>query len=104
MQQTTIRFDEALQVQQPVDVMAPARKAVQVVNKWLDSKSEFYSRILGQSISWRRALRIGVVLPLLLVIVAICVIEAPVVAGTSLASAGWIVYRLNKEEEVKSDE
>lgn len=104
MQQTTIRFDEALQVQQPVDVMAPARKAVQVVNKWLDSKSEFYSRILGQSISWRKALRIGVVLPLLLVIVAICVIEAPVVAGTSLASAGWIVYRLNQEEEVKSDE
>jgi hypothetical protein len=33
MQQTTIRFDEALQVQQPVDVMAPARKTVQVVNR-----------------------------------------------------------------------
>lgn len=104
MQQGTIRFDEALQVQQPVDVMAPARKAVQVVNQWLDSRSEFYSRILGQGITWRKALRIGVVLPLLVVAVAVCVTEAPVVAGTSLASAGWIVYRLNQEEEEPKNE
>ena len=99
MQQGTIRFDEALQVQQPVDVMAPARKAVQVVNQWLDSRSEFYSRILGQGITWRKALRIGVVLPLLLVAVVICGMSAPMVTGTSLASAGWIVYRLNQDEK-----
>ncbi len=100
MQQTTIRFDEALQAQpQTVDVLAPVRKAVLVVNQWLDSRSDFYSRLLGQSITWRKALRIGVALPLLLVAVAVCAIEAPIVTGTSLASAGWIVYRLNQEEE-----
>lgn len=33
MQQTTIRFDQVLQTRQPVDVMAPARKTVQVINQ-----------------------------------------------------------------------
>lgn len=98
MQQTTIRFDEALQVQHPVDVTAPARKAVQVINHWLDSRSEFYSRILGQAITWRKALRIGVVLPLLFVTVAACGMQAPLASLACTASAGWIVYRLNKEE------
>ena len=99
MQHTTIQFDQVLESQQPVDVTAPIRKGVQVVNEWLDSRSEFYSRILGESISWRKALRIGVVLPLLMVAVAVCGMQAPAVTMTSLASAGWIVYRLNQEEE-----
>ena len=99
-QQGTIQFDEALQAQpQRVDVMAPMRKAVQVINRRLDSRSEFYSRLLGQAISWRKALRIGVVLPCLMVAVAVCGIEAPIVTVISLASAGWIVYRLNKGEK-----
>ena len=33
MQQTTIRFDQVLQTRQPVDVTAPARKTVQVINQ-----------------------------------------------------------------------
>lgn len=99
MQQTTIRFDEELQAQQPVDVVAPVRKGVQVLNEWLDSRSEFYSRLIGQGITWRKALRVGVVLPLLMLAVAVCGIEAPVVTATSLAASGWIVYRLNQEEE-----
>lgn len=99
MQQTTIQFDQVLQEQRSVDVLAPVRKGVQVVNNWLDSRSDFYSRILGQTITWRKALRVGVVLPLLLVAVCICGVMAPLVTGTSLASAGWIVYRLNQEEK-----
>lgn len=99
MQQTTIRFDHVLQEQQQrVDVVAPLRKAVQAINRGLDSRSEFYSRMLGQDISWRKALRIGVVLPMLFVAAAVCVASAPVIAGTSLACSGWIVYRLNQEE------
>ena len=99
MQQTTIQFDQVLESQQPIDVMAPVRKVVQVINNKLDARSDFYSRIMGQSISWRKALRIGVVLPLLMVAVVVCALDAPVVTGTSLASAGWIVYRLNQNEE-----
>ena len=99
MQQTTIQFDQVLIAKQhSVDVTAPIRKAVQVVNNWLDSRSEFYSRILGQAISWRKALRVGVVLPLLMVAVVICGMMAPLVTVTSLTSAGWIVYRLNQQE------
>jgi len=64
MQQTSIRFDQALQAQpQAIDVKATVREAVRRINQALDSKSEFYSRILGQAITWRKALRIGVVLP-----------------------------------------
>jgi hypothetical protein len=55
--------------------------------------------MLGQDISWRKALRIGVVLPLLFVAAAVCVAHAPLIACTSLACSGWIVYRLNQEEE-----
>jgi len=40
----------------------------------------------------------------LMVAVAVCVEQAPVVAGTSLAASGWIVYRLNQEEEGGKDE
>ena len=98
MQQTTIRFDHVLQEQQRVDVVAPLRKAVQAINRGLDSRSEFYSRMLGQNISWRKALRIGVVLPLLFVTVAACGMQAPLASLACTASAGWIVYRLNKEE------
>ena len=89
---------------QTVDVVAPVRKAVQVVNQWLDSRSVFYSRLLGQSISWRKALRIGVALPALMVAVIICGMQDPLVTGTSLASAGWIVYRLKKEEQKGENE
>lgn len=99
MQQTTIRFDEELQVQQPVDVMAPVRNAVQVINSWLDSRSDFYSRLFEGDITWRKALRVGVVLPCLMVTVVICGMEAPLVTAVSLASSGWLVYRLNQGEK-----
>ncbi len=98
MQQTTIQFDEQQLVQQPVDVLAPIRKLVQSVTHFLDGRSAFYSQLIGQSISRRRALRIGVVLPALMVAVAMCVASSPLVAAVCLASAAWIVYRLNQQE------
>jgi hypothetical protein len=42
---------------------------------------------------------VGVVLPLLMVAVVVCGVMAPLVTGTSLVSACWIVYRLNQEEK-----
>lgn len=92
--QTTIQFETV--AQRPLDVQAPIRKAVRVLNQWLDSPSTFYSRLLGETISWRKALRIGVVLPALLAVVAICGIQAPVVTAVSLASAAWLTFRLQK--------
>jgi hypothetical protein len=65
------------------------------VNSWLHSKSEFYSRIAGYPVTWIMAIRIGIVLPLLLVIAAITVAKAPVVAVISGLISAWIVYRIN---------
>lgn len=92
--QTTIQFETV--AQRPLDVHAPIRKAVRVFNLWLDSPSRFYSRLLGETITWRKALRIGVVLPALMVTVALCGIQAPVVTAVSLASAAWLTFRLQK--------
>lgn len=99
-QQQTIRFDEVLGTQaRPVDLTAPLRRAAQSVTRWLDSPSEFYSRLLGDTITWRKALRIGVTLPCLTVLTAACAWQAPLVTAYSLAASAWIVYRLNQEEK-----
>jgi hypothetical protein len=65
------------------------------VNSWIHSKSEFYSRIADYPVTWIMAIRIGIVLPLLLVIAAITVAKAPVVAVISGLISAWIVYRIN---------
>ena len=54
MQQTTIQFDQVLQEQHSVDVMAPIRKAVQVVNKavaWCRSHREQLECYVGGPLS-----------------------------------------------------
>lgn len=44
----------------------------------------------------RAAIRIGVVLPLLMVVAAIAVEQAPLVSVLSASVSGWMVWRLNK--------
>ena len=97
--QQTITFENRAQERRSIDVLATIRRSVKSLNKWLDGKSEFYSRMLGESITWRKGLRIGVVLPCLFLVVLICTIQAPFITATCLASAGWLVYRLNQEDE-----
>lgn len=70
-----------------------------VINTWLDGKSEFYSRIAEFAVTRRAAIRIGIVLPLLMVVAAVAVEQAPVVSVLSATVSGWIVYRLNKGEK-----
>lgn len=104
MQQSTINFGEVLPLEQKpatVNIVERVKRGAQVVNHWLDSRSEFYSRMLGEDISWRKSLRVGVVLPLLFVVVFICSAQAPLVTMASLSCAAWIAYRLNAEEEAK---
>ena len=97
MQQQTIVFDE-VRSGGTVDVRATIRQKIKSVNLFLDSRSEFYSRMLEEDITWRKGLRVGVVLPCLLIAVAVCALQALLVTVVCLASAGWIVYRLNKED------
>ncbi len=67
------------------------------VNSWLHSKSEFYSRIAGYPVTWIMAIRIGIILPFLLVLAALIVSNAPVAAVLSGLISAWIVYRLNQK-------
>ena len=69
------------------------------VNNWLDSKSEFYSRIAEFDVTRRVAFRIGIVLPIAMVVAAACAEQAPLVTAAAMAVSGWIVYRLNKSEK-----
>ena len=64
---------------------------------WLSSNSTFYSRIAGYPVTRIMAIRIGIILPLLLVVSAIMVMQSPIVACISGAVSAWIVYRLNQK-------
>lgn len=97
-QQTTIRFDRSAEMPQTVDVVATLRDKVQQVYRWLDSRSGFYSRLMGETVTWRMALRAGVVLPAMMTAVVICGMQAPMVSAVCLVAAGWTVYRLNAGE------
>lgn len=69
------------------------------VNRWLDARSAFYSRIAEFEVTRRVAIRIGVVFPLVMGVAVACVEQAPIVSITAMIVSGWIVYRLNKSEK-----
>lgn len=68
-----------------------------VIN-WLDSKSEFYSRIADFKVTRRQAIRIGVILPLLMIVAGIAVVKQPIVACMAGFVSAWIVYHLNHQK------
>lgn len=75
---------------------------VQGVNKWLDAKSGFYSRICGFysricgfSVTRRVVARVNTV-TLSLMAGAACVEQAPLASLTAMAVAGWMVWRVNQ--------
>lgn len=74
----------------------------EVINLWLNSKSEFYSRICEFSVTWRTVLRMNAVL-LCMIVGAVAVEQQPLVALAAVACSGWIVYRLNKHHDGRGD-
>ena len=69
------------------------------VNRWLDAKSAFYSRIAEFNVTRRVAIRVGIALPLAMTVGVLCVEQAPLVAIAAMGASGWIVYRLNQGEK-----
>ena len=69
------------------------------VNRWLDARSAFYSRIAEFEVTRRVAIRVGIVLPLAMTVGVLCVELAPLVAIAAMGASGWIVYRLNQDEK-----
>ena len=101
MQQTTISFEQAQPVvARPADVAATLRQAKERADKWLDSRSEFYSRIGEMPVTRRVAIRVNLV-TLCIVITALAIEAAPLVSIASLATASWLTYRFNHSNNVK---
>lgn len=98
MQQQTIHFDNPAKEQQSIDVRATIQRKIQSINLWLDTKSEFYSRICEFAVTRRLVLRINVV-TLCLCITAACVEQQPVASLVSALCAAYLVYRVNKTDK-----
>lgn len=90
MQQATINF--TAEVRQPVSLRERMRTTGRVINRWLDSKSAFYSRIAEFEVTRRVAIRVNLVT--VAMIVAVVAIETePVAALTAALSVAWVMYR-----------
>ena len=96
--QQTIEFRAEAQERKQLDVRATIQRKIQSINLWLDTKSEFYSRICEFTVTRRLVLRINVV-TLCLYITAACVEQQPVASLVSALCAAYLVYRVNKTDK-----
>lgn len=103
MQQTSINFEQGYALSPSASSRKTLKERIQSakssVNKWLDTKSDIYSRIAEFEVTRRVAIRIGLVFPAATGIAAVCVEQAPLVSLAAMGVSGWIVYRLNKGEK-----
>ena len=71
--------------------------------KWLDAKSEFFTKICGETVTCRQALRVHAIL--LFMGMAMITAEASFVASLLfLALTAHHVYKLNQEDEQQTKE
>ena len=70
------------------------------VTNWLDTKSEFYSRICEFDCTRRTVIRINLITVCMIAAIG-AVEEHPLVALMAAAAAGYIVRRLNNSEPHK---
>lgn len=96
--QQTIEFRAEAQERKQLDVRATIQRKIQSINLWLDTKSEFYSRICEFTVTRRLVLRINVV-TLCLCITAACVEQQPVASLVSALCAAYLVHRVNKTDK-----
>ena len=96
--QQTINFDAQAGSRPAINVRATIQRKIKSINLWLDSKSEFYSRIAEFPVTRRLVVRVNAV-SLCLILAAIAVEQQPLTAITSALCAGWLVYRINKTDK-----
>lgn len=97
MQQATINFT-AQQVRARVSLADKVRGLYRSVNRWLDARSAFYSRIAEFDVTHRVVVRVNLV-GVAIGVTAVCVEQEPVVSVAAMAAAAWMVYRLNHTSE-----
>lgn len=97
--QQTINFEAQAQVTRPaLNVRATIQRKIKSINKWLDGKSEFYSRIAEFPVTRRLVLRVNAV-SLYLTGAAIAIEQQPLFSTIAIGCAGWLVYRINKTDK-----
>ena len=106
MQQTSaIQAQEAQRTatdQILADVKSTVTNKAAAINRWLDRKSEFYSRIADFTVTRRTVLRVNLITVCFFVGVA-AVEAAPVASLLSAACVAWTVRRLNKSEKQENE-
>jgi len=106
MQQTSaIQAQEAQRTatdQILADVKSTVTNKAAAINRWLDRKSEFYSRIADFTVTRRTVLRVNLITVCFFVGVA-AVEAAPVASLLSAACAAWTVRRLNRSEKQENE-
>lgn len=95
--QQVIEFENSAK-QQPIDVRATIQRKIKSLNLWLDSKSEFYSRICEFSVTRRLVIRVNLV-SLCVIVAAVAIEQQPITSVVSTLCAGWLVYRTNKTDK-----
>lgn len=96
--QQTIHFDNPAEEQQSIDVRATIQHKIQSLNLWLDTKSEFYSRICEFNVTRRLVIRVNLV-SLCVIVAAVAIEQQPITSVVSTLCAGWLVYRINKTDK-----
>ena len=97
--QQTINFEAQAQVTRPaLNVRATIQRKIKSINRWLDTKSEFYSRIAEFPVTRRLVLRVNAV-SLYLTGAAIAIEQQPLFSTIAIGCAGWLVYRINKTDK-----
>lgn len=95
--QQVIEFESSAK-QQPIDVRATIQRKIKSLNLWLDSKSEFYSRICDFAVTRRLVIRVNLV-SLCVIVAAVAIEQQPVTSVIAVLCAGYLVYRMNKSEK-----
>ena len=96
--QQVIEFESSPKEQQPIDVRATIQRKIKSLNLWLDSKSEFYSGICEFAVTRRLVIRVNLV-TLCVGLAAIAIEQQPITSVISTLCAGYLVYRINKQEK-----
>ena len=100
--QQTIHFEPSAQVQQPIDVRATIQRKFKSLNLWLDTKSEFYSRIAEFPATRRLVIRINLV-ALCMILAAAAVEQQPAITVVAAVTAAGIVYRINQTDKKQQE-
>ena len=92
--QQVIEFESSAKELQAIDVRATIQRKIKSLNLWLDSKSEFYSRICEFSVTRRLVIRVNLV-TLCVGLAAIAIEQQPITSVVATICAGYLVYRIN---------